>query len=242
MNSKDILKITGMAAVFAVCALVGFVVTGVMQGNTGGTETEVVAEAPGRNDGVSSASPLEKADVRKQDPVPEKKDVKEKNPVPEITGSRRAAPKSSTEVNKLGYAFYTKAKVESGDPLSYSLYRKGDSEPAYTSGNGRFPDVYPVEGGKYLLKVRNTVTGDTAETEISGFDMVDKWSKEKLEEQLNSMNQEKMFYFHFDNSTLKFECLGTDSAGTLNALLGDRIAMGWKLKVLGLRSMTGTTG
>lgn len=180
-------------------------------------------------DVVNTASRLEEAAAASEPVHPSEI----KGTVPEISGSRRAAPKSSTEVNKLGYAFYTAATVASDDNLTYLLYKKGDSTPAYTSKNGRFDDVYPVEGGSYRLVVKNDRTGDSAEADVTGFDMVQKWSKDKLEEQLNSMDREKMFFFHFDNSKLKFECLGLDDApATLNALLADKAAMGWTVKVV----------
>lgn len=156
------------------------------------------------------------------------------NTMPVITGSKKAAEKSSTQVNKLGYDYRATAMVESGDKLSYSLYGKNTSTAAYTSNNGIFKDVLPVAGGKYLLKVKNMRTGEEAEAEVSGFDMVSKWSAAQLEEQLNSMTQERMFYFHFDNSKLRLTCQGVDNPPlTINQLLGDRTAMGWKIKVVG---------
>ena len=199
-------------------------------------EDTVKTDIPNKPENMPVAED-DKAEIEQPvaEPVPEP--VASSNTMPVITGSKKAAEKSSTQVNKLGYDYKATATVESGDKLSYSLYGKNTSTAAYTSNNGIFKDVLPVAGGKYLLKVKNMRTGEEAEAEVSGFDMVSKWNAAKLEEQLNAMTQERMFFFHFDNRKLTFTCRGVDNPPTtINQLLSDRTAMGWKIKVAGTLS------
>lgn len=158
------------------------------------------------------------------------------NTTPKIT-STYIFPRSSKAYNKIGFDFAVKAQVESDDALSYELYETGATTAKYTSSTGTFIDVYPVEGGKYTLKVVNTNTQDAAEQSVSGFNMIDKYTTEKLQNQLNVVTQDKLFYFHFDNDKLKFDFIGdgidsSDIPASLNALLAGKAANGWMLTVL----------
>lgn len=143
--------------------------------------------------------------------------------------------RNSKNYKKIGLAFTAKAVVASGDKLRYELYEIGETTAKYTSDNGRFKEVYPVDGGKYLLKVVNAKTGDFAERQVAGFNKIDKYTPAKLQEQLNLETTERLFYFHFDLANLKFDCEGVDSSEvptSLNALAllsGD----GWTLTVVG---------
>lgn len=155
--------------------------------------------------------------------------------VPEIK-SVAVEQRNSKNYKKIGLAFTAKAVVASGDKLRYELYEIGETTAKYTSDNGSFKEVYPVDGGKYLLKVVNTKTGDFAERQVAGFDKIDKYTPAKLQEQLNSETTERLFYFHFDEGKLKFGCEGIDSSEvptSLNALLSSRVANGWVLTVVG---------
>lgn len=166
------------------------------------------------------------------DPLPEP--VQSVETTPEIK-SVSVGQRSSTDV-KLGMSLTVNATVASGDKLRYELYEIGETTAKYTSNNGRFKEVYPVDGGKYLLKVVNTKTGDFAERQVSGFNKIDKYTSAKLQEQLNLETIERLFYFHFDEEKLKFGCEGIDSSEvptSLNALLSSRVANGWVLTVVG---------
>lgn len=177
--------------------------------------------------------------------VNDPKEPEQVDPLPEPVQSVETTPeiksvvveqRNSKNYKKIGLAFTAKAVVASGDKLRYELYEIGETTAKYTSDNGSFKEVYPVDGGKYLLKVVNAKTGDFAERQVSGFNKIDKYTSAKLQEQLNSETIERLFYFHFDEEKLKFGCEGIDSSEvptSLNALLSSRVANGWVLTVVG---------
>lgn len=137
---------------------------------------------------------------------------------------------------KLGLACTVKATAPDNNILSYQLFEVGASEAKYVSANGRFRDVLPVDGGKYLLKVVNQTTGAIVEKEVTGFRKIDRYSKNKLQEQLSADQQERLFFFHFDQNKLKFDCEGLEEwevPKTLGAILSGRAAGGWTITVIG---------
>lgn len=145
------------------------------------------------------------------------------------------APHKKSKV-QLGYPVSIKAAAPSGDALVYELWTIGGSRPAYTSTNGYFGNVYPVDGGKYELQVKNQRTGDVTKQELSGFNKVQKMSASKLQAQLNADVQEDLFYFMFDMDNLQISYSGIDPSeypANLNALILDRASSGWNLEVVG---------
>lgn len=157
------------------------------------------------------------------------------NNVPTIS-SAVVLPRNSKNYKLVGLSFVAKAAVASGDALQYELYEIGGSEPKYKSENGSFYNVYPVDGGKYKLVVRNTRTGDEATKEVSGFNKIKKLSASELQTMLNADSQDKLFYFNFDVAKLRFDCTGVDASEaptTLDALLASRAAFGWTVQVVG---------
>ena len=137
---------------------------------------------------------------------------------------------------KLGLACSVKAMTPDNSILSYQLFEVGASEAKYVSANGRFKDVLPVDGGKYILKVVNQTTGAIAEKEVTGFRKIDRYSKAKLQEQLSSDQQERLFFFHFNQDKLKFDCEGLEEwevPKTLGAIMSGRAAGGWTITVVG---------
>lgn len=186
-------------------------------------DTEPVAEQPAEPDGKAGEE------------TPAGKPVPNVETTPEIK-SAIVAQRSSKQYKKIGVSFTVKAVVASNDPLLYELYEIGGTTAKYTSNNGSFPNVYPVDGGKYLLKVMNRNTGDTVEREVAGFDKIKKYTVAELQEQLNTDSQERLFYCHFDTDRLKFDCEGLDPSevpASLNALSSSRSANGWVLTVVG---------
>lgn len=162
------------------------------------------------------------------------KPVQSVETTPEIK-SVSVGQRDSKNYKKIGLAFIAKAVVASGDKLRYELYEIGETTAKYTSDNGSFKEVYPVDGGKYLLKVVNAKTGDFAERQVSGFNKIDKYTSAKLQDVLNG-EYDKHFYFHFDTEKLRFDCEGIDSSivpTSLNALLSDRSGHGWTYVVVG---------
>lgn len=145
------------------------------------------------------------------------------------------APHKKSKV-QLGYPLSVKATVPSGDKLVYELWTTGASRPSYTSTNGYFGNVYPVDGGTYELQVRNERTGDVTTQSVKGFYKVQKMSAATLQAQLNADVQEDLFFFHFDLDRLSISYSGIDPSeypANLNALIVDRAASGWTLQVVG---------
>lgn len=194
-------------------------------------------------DNIELVIPVEQAEKDKsvEDEMPEEPDnhlVKkpakhDSSTIPEI---KRAivSSRSSANYRQVGYDFIASASTESGDNLLYELFETGNDKTAkYQSQNGQFKNVYPVDTGKYWLKVTNTRTGDFTTKEVAGFSKINKYSAAELQNQLNSDTQEKFFYHHFDHAKLKFDCEGADASDGIGALLEKREAFGWVLTVVG---------
>lgn len=243
---NNTVKIILMIATFIVCVLLGYLL---MPSNTNGKKMtddnndmdypEMTTANPTINlhnieSGLNSEDDETKISEENDNTIAAT--ASSANTMPKIT-STYIVPRSSKAYNKIGFDFAVKAQVESDDALSYELYEIGATTAKYTSSTGTFLDVYPVQGGKYILKVVNTNTQDTAEQNVSGFNMIDKYTAEKLQSQLNVVTQDKWFYFHFDNDNLKFDFIGdgidsSDVPRSLNTLLASKAANGWTLMVL----------
>lgn len=210
-------------------------------------------EAPAAKKSAKSATPSQsaKSETPKQmeetpkgakateeaeaEPAAPKAAASDANSMPTIS-SAAVLPRSSKNYKLVGLNFVAKATVASGDALQYELYEIGGSEPKYKSENGSFYNVYPVDGGKYKLVVRNSRTGDEATKEVSGFNKIKKLSASELQAMLNAGSQDKLFYHHFDISKLRFDCTGVDASEaptTLDELFASRSAFGWTVQVVG---------
>lgn len=143
--------------------------------------------------------------------------------------------RSARDYKKIGYGLTVKAEDSKGGELCYYLFKLNDDEPSYISNTGYFPDVYPVDGGQYLLRAVNTGTGASAEQIVGGFDKVHKLTAAELQAKLNADDQETFFYFYFDNDhlTINVSNAGVISSTSLNALLSDKAALGWTITVIG---------
>lgn len=198
------------------------------------TPEEVVAEAVAVVEAAAEAAAEVAAEVAAEQPAVEVPAPAPTEGMPVITST--VVHERDSRYIKLGLAFTAKATAPEGNTLSYQLFEIGSTEAKYTSANGRFKEVLPVDGGKYLLKVVNQTTGATAEKEVSGFRKIDRYSAAKLQEQLNADTQERLFYFHFDKDKVKFDCEGLEEwelPKTLGAILSGRAAGGWTITVVG---------
>ncbi len=253
MYMNNSVKIILIAVVFVACAAIGYMVmpskksditTTVTGGGDGGGVgmTGPTPQPPITPPGTGSEPPVEVQPDSDSEPDSDQESEPEPEPepanadaVPEIK-SVVVGQRNSNNYKKIGVPFSIKATVASGDPLVYELYEIGGTTAKYTSNNGSFAEVYPVDGGKYLLKVVNKKTGDFAERQVAGFDKIKKYSSADLQAQLNVETTERLFYFHFDTDNLKFDCEGVDPSEkptSLNALLSSRSANGWGYVVVG---------
>ena len=116
--------------------------------------------------------------------------------------------RESKNYKKIGYRFIAKASAVSGDDLNYLLCGVGGTEAVYTSANGVFNDVYPVDGGKYDLVVVNKRTGALVRKTVGGFNKLRRLSASELQTMLNmsSSQLERLFFFYFDHDKLRIEC------------------------------------
>lgn len=121
--------------------------------------------------------------------------------------------RSTKNYKKLGLPLTVTAEVETDAELE-CLVKLSEASTDYvaktTFKNGKavFGNIPPVDGGAYYICVRNTVSGESAGILQKGFDKIAKWSKEELTQQLNAVNVDKYFYFHFDMDKVKFDCEG----------------------------------
>lgn len=99
------------------------------------------------------------------------------------------------------YSLTAKATVESGDELSYELYKEADCiNQVAKSQSGSFANISYSVNGKYYLRVVNSKTNDVSEVqEISGFTYVQQYTK------LTSSEIE-----HIVNNLKKWSSVGDD--------------------------------
>ncbi len=265
-DNRSLLRILGMTVTFILFAAIGYFIPfekmlGSQQpdqisqqvgGGGGGSTTNVSPVVPTQTgqqpatDGTQQQVPPQQVPQQQNDqqqgaqqtdasqttvdPVP----VVDPNNVPVIERAW-VAPHKKSKV-QLGYPVSVEAAAPSGDELVYELWQEGASKAAYTSTNGYFGNVNPVDGGTYELQVKNARTGDVTKQELRGFNKVQKMSAAKLQAQLNADVQEDLFFFHFDLNKLQITYSGIDPSeypANLNALLLDRASIGWNLEVVG---------
>ena len=230
-----------MVVVFLVCAAIGYIVmpsksSGLLNTTTGitGGSGSGPQQTPKPNPEPALIPEPEPETPVEVNPTPEPK-LANVDAVPEIKGVV-VGQRDSKRYKMIGMSLSVNAAVASGDPLVYELYEIGGTAAKYTSNNGKFAEVYPIDGGKYLLKVVNKNTGDFADRQVAGFDKIKKYSSADLQAQLNADTQERLFYFHFDTENLKFDCEGidlSDAPTSLSALTSSRSATGWVYVVIG---------
>lgn len=140
---------------------------------------------------------------------------------------------------KIGFPLTVSAEVETGDELE-CLIKENDSsdvivaQSAMTNGKCAFPDIPPVDGGRYYICVRNTVTGEFTGIYQDGFNKISKWSAAELTKQLNASHLDDLFFFHFDTKKLTFDCEGIDQSEvpkSLDRLRTSRSGYGWTFTV-----------
>lgn len=209
-------------------------------------DTALAAEAPAAELPQESPAGPEPATMQEQPSAEHEPAVPEQTPpavstgddMPEITQAL-VYDRESKNYQKIGYRFVAKASAPSGDVLNYQLCEVGGSEAKYTSANGVFNDVYPVDGGKYDLVVVNKRTGTHASKTVGGFNKLRRLSASELQSMLNmsSSQLERLFFFYFDHDKLRIDCAsipeGVDAPTSVGAILDGKVANDWTLQVVG---------
>ena len=156
----------------------------------------------------------------KQDTTPAQQE-----PVTLIASVSGPALYPTTSPERFGYmlsvSFTSGVTVESAELLV-------GGQVKYTSKNGKFNDVLPVEGGNYTLRVKTA--GFEEERVIKGFNLMQKWSADYIASQLNSPAKDKQFFRHFSPQLkLRFEGISDASSvpSSLSSLVSTLPAMGW---------------
>lgn len=257
MNNIGIGKIFGMIAIFAVFAVVGYIIP--IESMVGGKEegaiainvpqetiaaSEIVETTPTEDPASIAktepavAEPATTEPAFEQAPAQEEEivepEVNEMN-VPKIN-SVRIGERNSHDYKKIGFNFTAKASVENKAPLKYELYEAGSKVAKYSSNNGNFSDVYPNNSGAYTLRVTNQNTGDYAERQVKGFNKLPKWSAAQLQKELTQTNASRLFFCHFDHDVLTFKCNGIDASfvpTSISELTMNISAMQWQVEVVG---------
>lgn len=79
--------------------------------------------------------------------------------------------------------------------------------------------VPPVDGGEYLIVVRNVATGAESSITKGGFDKIKKWGAADVESQLNGQ-RDAFLRHHFDLAKLRLTCVaGSESVSSFDELL-----------------------
>ncbi len=185
--------------------------------NGNGTSTQ-----PGLPDGVTQES-IDEAATRDLDP-----DDVCNSDLPTIAKISGPSMYPTTSPERFGYQFsvtFTQGVRVRGAELLH------DGQVKYSSPRGVFHDVMPVNDGKYLLRV-TAADGTLEEREISGFNLMPKWTAGFIAEQLNSPAQDKQFFRHFTTDLeLRFEGISDEGniPVSLNSFITSMSAMGWKV-------------
>ena len=146
------------------------------------------------------------------------------------------AERDSRRYKMVGVKVTASAKCDTGDAVTYKLT---DGEATYTSSNGVFKEVKPNNSGKFTLVVTNTKTGQTAEKVVTNANLkkLKRMTAAELAEELNSLQQSRLFMLHFDHDNLKINYTDetgmatADSVSGINALVAEKNAQGWLLVV-----------
>ena len=250
MEKNDYMKIGGALLTFVCCFGIGYGVALLVRGpKTGGSVSTVYADVAAPSGGSASPAPQP---VPQPSPEPESEDVEkpelegeesELDDTQETAPKQKETPKQETEKVALiasvsGPALYPTTSPERfGYMLSVSFASGVSVESAellaggqvkYSSKNGKFNDVLPVEGGSYTLRVK--AAGSEEERVVKGFNLMAKWSADFIASQLNSPAKDKQFFRHFSpDLKLRFEGISDASSvpSSLSSLVSTLPAMGW---------------
>lgn len=133
------------------------------------------------------------------------------------------AERKPKEPNKVSRTVTVSAELESGDMECIIRNVKTNAEvkkQMMTNGKTTF-SVPPIDGGEYLIVVRNVATGDEASITKKGFDKIAKWSVSDIESQFNGSDQrDKFLRHHFSLDKLQISCApGSEVVSSLDELL-----------------------
>lgn len=255
MEKNDYMKIGGALLTFVCCFGIGYGVALLVKGpKTDGSVSTVYADVTATSGGSTSPAPQP---VPQPSPKPESEDVEMPDLVGEespLDNPQETAPKQdetpkqetapvqqekvaliasvsgpslypTTSPERFGYmlavSFTSGVSVESAELLA-------GGQVKYSSRNGKFNDVLPVEGGNYTLRVK--AAGSEEERVVKGFNLMAKWSADFIASQLNSPAKDKQFFRHFSPQLrLRFEGISDTSSvpSSLSSLVSTLPAMGW---------------
>lgn len=153
------MKYIGMAVLFAVFCVAGFMVPKFIDGDTNEDKKTVQVVSPAAESSVSHATAS----------VPQ---VKDTAMVPIIT--QISTPVLSGDT----YRFQVTVDVPSGDKVKIILMEEFGFDPLYTSADGNFKNIAPIKGGVYKVVAENVKTGDrSVEKFVNGCNPVQKIEK-----------------------------------------------------------------
>lgn len=253
MEKNDYMKIGGALLTFVCCFGIGYGVALLVKGpKTDGSVSTVYADVAAPSGVSASPAPQpapqpspkpESEDVEMPDLVGEESDLddpQETAPKQDDTPKQETAPVQkvaliasvsgpslypTTSPERFGYmlavSFTSGVSVESAELLV-------GGQVKYSSRNGKFNDVLPVEGGSYTLRVK--AAGSEEERVVKGFNLMAKWSADFITSQLNSPAKDKQFFRHFSPQLrLRFEGISDTSSvpSSLSSLVSTLPAMGW---------------
>ncbi len=233
MENRDVVRISGVVLTFAICIGIGFFMSsafGIKETERVENPVETALQAFGQSsENTERPSDVSAGESSEQFPV----DV---TPLESEIDSSAVSADLISDVNgpnlypttspeRIGYYLSVKLSDDCEDAV-VTLSRDGDV--VYTAKNNIFNDVMPVQDGKYLLEVSSGNRSD--EMEISGFNLLPRWSGEFLRGQFNSSAKDKQFFRHFaPNVVLKCEGIseGNSAPQTISSLISTLPAMGW---------------
>lgn len=255
MEKNDYMKIGGAFLTFVCCFGIGYGVALLVKGpKTDGSVSTVYADVTATSGDSASGGSSSPAPQPVPQPSPKPKSDGVENPGledeesdlddPQETAPKQdETPKQETEKVALiasvsGPSLYPTTSPERfGYMLAVSFTSGVSVESAellvggqvkYSSRNGKFNDVLPVEGGSYTLRVK--AAGSEEERVVKGFNLMAKWSADFIASQLNSPAKDKQFFRHFSPQLrLRFEGISDTSSvpSSLSSLVSTLPAMGW---------------
>lgn len=169
-KSSGILKYIGMAVLFAVFCIAGFMVPKLIGGDTdrGGKAVSVVSPVDESTDSHTTVSVSQ---------------VKDTTMVPIIR--QISTPVLGGET----YRFQVTVDVPSGDKVKIILMEEFGYDPLYTSADGNFKNIPPIKGGVYKVVAENIKTGDRSEEKfVNGCNPVQKIERITREQMQQAFN------------------------------------------------------
>lgn len=168
-KSSGILKYIGMAVLFAVFCIAGFMIPELIDDTDEGKQSVPT---------VSTASEHDVPQITAN--VPQ---VKDTTMVPIIR--QISTPVLSGET----YRFQVTVDVPSGDKVKIILMEEFGYDPLYTSADGNFKNIPPIKGGVYKVVAENIKTGDRSEEKfVNGCNLVQKIERITQEQMQGAFN------------------------------------------------------